>query len=266
MCHFSLRLRWEAEDWLRWPGCWGKEEERELEKRYSVPGWERSSWETRSQKGATFRWEVPNWLAFFLLLQSLHQSCLPAGSYWVKQGGFGGKLLFTWKFWVERSRFWRFFFFLLNQIILVSYLLKVWTELCSLTPTQFLSSLFVLQGLGLNVVGRTTGSGQRQDGVVDGSHFHSQRNGVLVFVVSCAVILCRWGGLQSVKAKWSAERSLVEIGQIAGLLWKVIPINVVTVGVSTWTLNVYPMALQDCCNISSSLDLFATISEPVVHF
>lgn len=48
---------------------------------------------------------------------------------------------------------------------------------------------FVLQGLGLDVVGDPPGSGQRQDGVVDGSHFHSQGDGVLVLAVHCAVIL-----------------------------------------------------------------------------
>lgn len=113
---------------------------------------------------------------------------------------------------------------------------------------------FVLQGFGLDVVGDPHGSGQRQDGVVDGSHFHSQGDGVLVLAVHCAVILthgrdrrsqsvlkdarfytpkrpatpasatllrvlylCRGGGLQSVKAKRSAERSLVKVGQIACL-------------------------------------------------
>lgn len=87
--------------------------------------------------------------------------------------------------------------------------------------------------------------------MVDGGHFHSQGDGVLVLAVRCAVLLthgrdkrsqsllkdtrvyapeqserpasasvlylCRGGGLQSVKAKRSAERSLVKIGQIACL-------------------------------------------------
>lgn len=30
------------------------------------------------------------------------------------------------------------------------------------------------------------------------------------------------------------------------LLWEVIPVDVVAVGVSPWTLDVYPMTLQDC--------------------
>lgn len=30
------------------------------------------------------------------------------------------------------------------------------------------------------------------------------------------------------------------------LLREVIPINVIAVGVSPWTLNIYPMTLQDC--------------------
>lgn len=87
--------------------------------------------------------------------------------------------------------------------------------------------------------------------MVDGGHFHSQGDGVLVLAVHRAIVLtqreeeeegvgggtnvhnlgsetpppppppvlylCRGGGLQSVQAKGSAERSLVEIGQVAGL-------------------------------------------------
>lgn len=109
----------------------------------------------------------------------------------------------------------------------------------------------ILQGFGLDVVGDPPASGQRQDGVVDGGHFHSQGDGVLVLAVHRAVVLaqreeegvvgegqtftpwaqrrapppppppvpylCRGSGLQSVKAKRSAQRSLVEIGQVAGL-------------------------------------------------
>lgn len=48
---------------------------------------------------------------------------------------------------------------------------------------------FVLQGLRLDVVGHPSGPGQSQDGVVDGSHLHSQRDGVLVLAVSAAVVL-----------------------------------------------------------------------------
>lgn len=128
---------------------------------------------------------------------------------------------------------------------------------CSLSLSSLHPSCrsFVLQGFGLDVIGDPPGSGQRQDGVVDSGHFHSQRDGVLVLAVHGAVLLaqgwdkrsqvalgetrafyapktvrnaasatappasylCRGGGLQSVKAKRSAERSLVKIGQIAGL-------------------------------------------------
>lgn len=48
---------------------------------------------------------------------------------------------------------------------------------------------FVLQGLRLDVAGHPSSSGQGQDGVVDGSHLHSQRDGVLVLAVCCAVVL-----------------------------------------------------------------------------
>lgn len=82
--------------------------------------------------------------------------------------------------------------------------------------------------------------------MVDGSHLHSQRDGVLVLAVRCAVVLCGRGGLQAIKAKRSAERSFVKIGEVTGLLREVVPVDVVAVGVSPWTLDVYPMALQDC--------------------
>lgn len=38
-----------------------------------------------------------------------------------------------------------------------------------------------------------------------------------VWHVSVFLYLCWWGGLQSIKAKWSAERSLVKIGEVTGL-------------------------------------------------
>lgn len=38
-----------------------------------------------------------------------------------------------------------------------------------------------------------------------------------VFLCFCVGYLCWWGGLQSVKAKRSAERSLVKIGEVTGL-------------------------------------------------
>lgn len=49
----------------------------------------------------------------------------------------------------------------------------------------------VLQGFGLDVVGDPPASGQRQDGVVDGGHFHSQGDGVLVLAVHRAVVLAQ---------------------------------------------------------------------------
>lgn len=62
-----------------------------------------------------------------------------------------------------------------------------------LPPSQFLCSSFVLQGLRLDVIGDPSGSWQGQDGVVNGSHFHSQRDGVLVLTVRCTVILKQGG-------------------------------------------------------------------------
>lgn len=53
--------------------------------------------------------------------------------------------------------------------------------------------------------------------MVDCSHLHSQRDGVLVLAVRCAVVLCGRGGLQAIKAKRSAERSFVKIGEVTGL-------------------------------------------------
>lgn len=76
---------------------------------------------------------------------------------------------------------------------------------CSLRPCVPCSS-FVLQGLRLDVVGDPSGSGQGQDGVVDGGHLHGERDGVLVLVVRCAVILTRGEDTEQSRARvqlWS---------------------------------------------------------------
>lgn len=52
----------------------------------------------------------------------------------------------------------------------------------------------VLQGLCLDVAGDPPASGQCQDGVVDGSHLHGQRDGVLVLAVCRTVVLQRSKG------------------------------------------------------------------------
>lgn len=88
-----------------------------------------------------------------------------------------------------KSDYFGLFFFFSFCLFKLSLSSPVSTGLCSLTPSRFLSASFILQGLGLDVVGHASGSGQRQNGVVDGSHLHGQRDGILMLVVSCTVVL-----------------------------------------------------------------------------
>lgn len=62
----EVRLRFGSVD----QAAEGRKRREKLKKRYPVLGRERSSWETRSQRGATARRQVHNWL-LLLLSQSL---------------------------------------------------------------------------------------------------------------------------------------------------------------------------------------------------
>ncbi|KAA8583439.1 hypothetical protein FQN60_015985, partial [Etheostoma spectabile] len=73
----------------------------------------------------------------------------------------------------------------------------------ALDERVFLGSSFILQGLRLDVAGHPSGPGQGQDGVVDGSHLHSQRDGVLVLAVRRAVVLRHQGESRDTRARHS---------------------------------------------------------------
>lgn len=102
-------------------------------------------------------------------------------------------------------------------------------------PTPWvLCSSFVLQGLRLDVTGDPSGSGQSQDGVVDGSHLYGQRDGVLVLAVRCTVILTDSCGGGKGQRCWRphAHNTHATENYSSCLSWRQLRETVVT---SSWT-------------------------------
>lgn len=66
-----------------------------------------------------------------------------------------------------------------------------------------------------------------------------------------------WNLTSACNCLWGARISLYLLGEV-------VPVDVVTVGVSSWTLNVDPMALQDCGFLEEEdglLDLWQIITD-----